>query len=60
MLPITLSPETAYATKDNILYPGTTGQATAAAARADARIEDVLDKVGADISGLTIKANGES
>ena len=37
-----LSPETAYATKDNIKFPGTTAQAKAASLRADTRIEDAI------------------
>jgi hypothetical protein len=54
MLPITLSPETTYATKVNILRPGTQAAADAAELVADARIEDVLDTVGADVANLTI------
>lgn len=42
LLPIVLSPDTAYAFKDNIRYPGSEAQAKAAAVRADARVEDVL------------------
>ena len=48
MLPIVLSPETAYATKNNIVFPGSQTLATAAEVRADARIEDVLDSSGLD------------
>jgi hypothetical protein len=36
------NPELAYATKDNIQYPGTAAQATAAEAVADARADDGL------------------
>lgn len=56
MLPITLSPETAYATKSNILYPGTSAQATAAESVADARLEDALD--GGGLDGLDITVSG--
>lgn len=41
-IPIVLSPETAYATKVNIKYPGTQAQATAAETKADTRIEDSI------------------
>jgi hypothetical protein len=54
MLPITLSPDTAYATKSNIRHPGSSADATAAASRADDRIEEVLDTVGADVANLTV------
>jgi len=37
----TLSPNAAYASKDNIAYPGTQTQATAAEASAQARYRDV-------------------
>lgn len=60
MLPIVLSPETAYATKRNIKFPGTQAKADSLESTADARIEDVLDGVGADIANLSIEANGES
>lgn len=40
--PIVLSPETAFATKDNILYPGTQAQATAAEDLAEDRVNDAL------------------
>lgn len=59
MLPITLSPATAYATKDNIRYPGATSKEAAVEAAADARIETVLDVVGADVANLAVTANGE-
>lgn len=39
-VPIVLSPDTAYATKDNILYPGSQAQATAAEGRAEDRAND--------------------
>jgi hypothetical protein len=41
-VPIVLSPQTAYATKPNIKYPGTQAQATAAETAADTRIEDAI------------------
>lgn len=41
-VPIVLSPAAAYATKTNILFPGTDAQATAAEASAELRIEDSL------------------
>lgn len=52
MIPINLSPDTAYATKSNIAYPGTSAQATAAEARAQTRINDALAASGLD--GLTV------
>jgi hypothetical protein len=55
---ITLSPDTAYATRKNLLYPGTQAQADAAETRADSRIEDSLPS-GVTISGLAITANDE-
>lgn len=45
--PIVLSPETAYATKKNIQFTGTSAQATAARAAAKARIED-------QVPGITV------
>lgn len=41
-VPIVLSPDSAYATKTNIKFPGTEAQAKAATVAADARIQDVL------------------
>lgn len=55
---ITLSPATAYATSKNTLFPGSSAQATAAAVKADARIEDALPS-GVTVSGLTATANNE-
>lgn len=43
MLPITLSPETAYVTKPNIAYPGSQAQATAAEGLAESTINDFYD-----------------
>ncbi|MNG37406.1 hypothetical protein D3C84_1247490 [compost metagenome] len=45
-LPIVLSPESAYATKNNIKFPGSAAQATAAEASAKTRINDSLATVG--------------
>jgi len=56
VLPITLSPATAYATKPNIAFPGTAAQATAAETAADARIEDALDGYGLDNLDITVGA----
>lgn len=42
MIPVVLSPETAYATKVNIKFPGSEAQAKAASLRADTRIEDAI------------------
>ncbi len=50
--PIVLSPDTTYATKENIKYPGTAAQATAAETAADGRIEDALPS-GVTVTGLT-------
>ena len=56
---VTLSGETAYCTKDNIVYPGTTTKAAAAVTKATARIADTPAGAGT-VSGLTNTANGES
>lgn len=56
MLPIVLSPETAYATKPNIVFPGSQTLATAAETLADARIEDSLDGYGLDNLDITVGA----
>lgn len=56
MLPIVLSPATAYATKPNIAFPGSAAQATAAETAADARIEDVLDGFGLDNLNIEVAA----
>lgn len=54
-VPIVLSPETDYATRTNIKFPGTKAQAEAAAAAADARIEDVLpNKVKIEVPSTAI------
>ena len=55
MLPITLSPETAYATKGNIGFPGTSAQATAAEGLAEDRINDALNYINADVD-VTVTA----
>lgn len=44
-LHITLSPDCSYATRPNILYPGSDAQADAAELRADARMEDSLSPI---------------
>lgn len=41
-VPIVLNPAAAYATKDNIKFPGTDAQATAAESDAEDRINDSL------------------
>lgn len=56
MLPITLSPATAYATKPNIVFAGTQTQATALEVAADARIEDALDGYGLDNLDIVVGA----
>lgn len=56
MLPITLNAEAAYATKPNIVFPGTQTQATAAETIADTRIEDSLDSFGLDALDISIGA----
>lgn len=55
-IPIALSPQTAYATKDNIKFPGTQAQATAAETAADARIEDAIpgEKVKIEVGAGSI------
>lgn len=40
--PIVVSSDAAYATKRNIMFPGSAAQATAAEARAQSRINDAL------------------
>lgn len=52
MIPIVLSPATAYATKSNCAFPGSQAQATALEALAQTRINDALAASGLD--GLTI------
>jgi len=53
-VPIVLSPETAYATKTNIVFPGTSAQATAARAAAKARIEDTTPGITVTLANGTI------
>lgn len=56
MLPITLSPATAYATKRNIRHPGPAAKVTADAAASIVRIEDHLDQSPSGtstVSGIT-------
>lgn len=54
-VPVVLSPEAAYCTKINILYPGTQTQATAAESRAQTRINDTLSEVSVTVSGGAIE-----
>jgi hypothetical protein len=54
----TLSPATCYATKKNLVFPGKTAAASAAATAADTRIEDALPS-GATVAGLTVPFNNE-
>lgn len=44
--PIALSPASAYATKNNIKFPGSSAQATAEESAAKSRINDTLGSVG--------------
>lgn len=50
MLPLVSCPEAAYATKDNVAYPGTQTQATAAETVADT----VVDQRLASVDNVTI------
>lgn len=59
MLPFTLCPEATYATKPNIVFPGTQDQATAAEAIADARLEDAFDGGGLDNINITLTGSIE-
>lgn len=52
MIPVTLSPATAYATKSNIVFAGSQAQATALEAAAQTRMNEALASSGLD--GLTI------
>ena len=56
MIPIVLSPDTAYATKSNLQYPGSQAQATAAEAAAEDRINDALAASGLDGLSITVSA----
>jgi len=53
MIPVNITPDTAYATKDNILFPGNATQATAAETRAVAAVNDRLPR-GATVTGLRV------
>lgn len=55
MIPITVSPAATYATKGNILFPGSSAQARAAEAFADATVEDRLN--GQTIPGLRVRTS---
>ena len=52
--PIVLSPDTAYATKTNIRFPGTSTQATAARAAAKTRIEDAVPGITVTVAAGAI------
>lgn len=54
-VPVVLSPEAAYATKINILYPGNQTQATAAESRAQTRVNDSLSEVTVTVAGGAIE-----
>ena len=54
LLPITLSAETTYATKGNIVYPGSQAQATAAEALAQTRVTDFVTSPDFGIDAVTI------
>ena len=56
MLPIVLSPEAAYATKSNILFPGTQAQATAAETLADTTVDNHLAGSFVDAVSINIGA----
>jgi len=53
MIPLTQSPEVNYATRNNIVFPGTVAQATAARARA---ATDITDRTNPGISAVTVAA----
>lgn len=53
--PLTHSPDVTYATKPNILYPGKQAAATAAEARADARLEDAFPTLDVEVKTGSIK-----
>lgn len=54
-VPIVLSPSTAYATKPNIKFVGTSTQATAHETAADTRIEDVYPGITVTVAAGTVK-----
>ena len=56
MFPITLNAELTYATKSNIAFPGTAGQATAAEAVAQTRLTDATAGQGLDALTFTVGA----
>lgn len=55
-VPIVSSPDSTYATKPNILYPGTQTQATAAETRADTVVDQRLASSGIDAVSVNIGA----
>jgi len=52
--PIVLSPDTAYATKTNIKFPGSETQATAARGAAEDRIEDAVPGITVTVAESAI------
>ena len=52
--PIVLSPDTAYATKTNIKFPGSADQATAARGDAKDRIEDAVPGITVTVAASAI------
>lgn len=55
-MPFTESPAATYASKSNIVFPGTQAQATAAEAAAQSRINDLLASQGLDGLAITVSA----
>lgn len=53
--PLTHSPDVTYATKPNILYPGKQAAATAAEARANARLADGFPSLDIEVKSGSIK-----
>lgn len=54
MLPVSVSPATAYATKGNIGFPGSAAQKTAATTQADTDLESRLTPI--TVTGVVIPA----
>lgn len=55
-LPIVLHPGAAYATKSNIVFPGTQTQATALETVADTRVDEAYAASGVDNVSIAIAA----
>ena len=53
MIPLTQTPEVNYATRTNIVFPGTTAQATAARTKA---ATDITDRTSPGITAVTVAA----